>query len=92
MSVLQTWVVVGVPAVVLAAGLLVGRSAVRDRIALAVLAALTVALLAVPGGGPSAAVVGMVAVSLVASGAGSARREGPEHHERRGALTRAARR
>jgi hypothetical protein len=86
-SVLQTWVLVGVPGVVLALGLATGRSVLRARLAYAVLAALVVVLARTEGGRTSAALVGLVAVGLLATGRGSGRTGGPEHHEERRRLT-----
>ena len=89
MSVLQLWIVVGVPAIVTVAVLLVGDSPVRARAALAVLAALVLVFVLAPGAGRvSAAAVGMLAMLLVAGG----RLEGPgkvPHHRTRARLTRA---
>ncbi len=74
MSILQLWLVVGVPVLVTVAGLLVGGSPVRARVAVALLAGLVLVFTAAPGGGRiSAAAVGMLAVLLVAGG----RLEGP---------------
>lgn len=70
MSALQLWVVVGVPAVLVALVLVVGRRRGAALAAVGVLAALTAAFLVVPGGRASATVVGLVAVGLVAAGAG----------------------
>jgi hypothetical protein len=88
-SVLQLWIVVGVPAIVTVAVLLVGDSPVRARAALAVLAALVLVFVLAPGAGRvSAAAVGMLAMLLVAGG----RLEGPgkvPHHRTRARLTRA---
>lgn len=74
MSSLQVWLVVGIPLLVVAAGLLVGGSPVRARLAVAVLGALVLVLVAVPDRGrTSAAAVGLLVVLLVAGG----RLEGP---------------
>ncbi|MEY3019891.1 MAG: hypothetical protein RLZZ272_875 [Actinomycetota bacterium] len=70
MDVLQTWIVVGVPAVLTALVLLVGRDRQRALAGLGVLAGLSVVFLLVPGGRASAALVGLVAVGLVAAGTG----------------------
>jgi hypothetical protein len=73
-SILQLWLVVGVPVLVTVAGLLVGGSPARARAAVALLAGLVLAFTAAPGGGRvSAAAVGLLAVLLVAGG----RLEGP---------------
>ena len=74
MSILQLWLVVGIPVLVTVAGLLVGGSPARARAAVALLAGLVLAFTAAPGGGRvSAAAVGLLAVLLVAGG----RLEGP---------------
>lgn len=89
MSVLQLWVIIGVPALVAVAGLLVGDSPGRARAALGVLAAVVLVFVLTPDAGRvSAAVVGMLAMLLVAGG----RLEGPSrpaHHQTRARLTRA---
>jgi hypothetical protein len=86
-SVLQTWVVVGVPGVVTVLALATGRSVVRARLAYVVIAALVVVFALTEGGRASAALVGILAVGLLATGRGSGRTGGPEHHEERRRLT-----
>ena len=87
MSVLQLWIVVGVPFVAAAVVLLVGGSPVRARIALALLVTLALTLALVPdAGGPSVALLGLPIMVLVASG----RLEGTQrvrHHETRRRMT-----
>ena len=84
MDVLQMWVVVGVPGLVVAAGLFVGRSRLRAWIGYAVLLALVIAFVLTPGGGLSAAAVGLIAVVFVATGRGSRiDAQFSEHHEGR---------
>jgi hypothetical protein len=89
-TVMQLWIVVGIPTLVAVVVLLVGSSPLRARVALALLAVLTLAFVALPGSGRiSSAVVGMLAMLLVAGG----RLEGvarPSHHQTRARLTRAA--
>lgn len=88
MDVLQSWLLVGVPGVILAAGLFVGRSQVRAWIGYVVLAALVVFFVVVPADGVSAVVVGAVAVAFVATGRGMNRdRDYREHHEQRTRFT-----
>jgi hypothetical protein len=86
-SVLQLWIVVGVPVVSAAVVLLVGGSPVRARVALGLLGALAVVLAIVPeSGGPSVAVLALPIMVLVASG----RLEGSQrirHHETRRSMT-----
>jgi hypothetical protein len=87
MSVLQLWIVVGVPVVVAAVVLLIGGSPVRARLALGLLGAFAVVLALVPGaGGTSIALLALPVTMLVASGRLEGRRE-PRHHEQRRRLT-----
>lgn len=84
MDLLQAWIVVGVPALVIAAGLFVGRSRERALLGYLVLLALMALFATVPGGGLSAALVGLVGVLFVATGRGTtldARYQ--EHHQER---------
>jgi hypothetical protein len=84
MDLLQSWIVVGVPGLVIAAGLFVGRSRTRALIGYGVLLALVAYFFTVPGGGLSAALVGLVAVGFVATGRGTnVDRRYDEHHEQR---------
>ena len=87
MSILQVWIVLGVPTLMTVVVLLVGGSPVRARVALALLGALAVVLALVPGdGGPSIAILALPVVVLIASG----RLEGPQaprHHQERRRLT-----
>lgn len=74
MSTIQLWLVVGVPVLVAVAGLLVGGSPARARAAVGLLVLLAAVFTASPGAGRvSTAVVGLLAVLLVAGG----RMEGP---------------
>lgn len=87
MSILQLWIVVGVPIVVAAIVLLVGGSPVRARAALGLLVTYAVVLAVTPGaGGASIALVGLPVVVLVASGRLEGERA-PRHHETRRRLT-----
>ena len=87
MSVLQVWIMLGVPVLVAVVVLLVGGAPVRARIALGLLGGLAGVLAFVPGdGGPSIAFLALPVVVLIASG----RLEGaqrPRHHETRRRLT-----
>jgi len=87
MSILQVWIVLGVPVLVTVVVLLVGGSPARARVAFGLLVAYAAVLAVVPGaGGSSIAVLALPAVVLVASG----RLEGPRrprHHETRRHLT-----
>ncbi len=84
MDLLQTWLLIGVPGVVLAAALFVGRSSVRAMLGYLTLTALVVVFAITPGGGTSAAVVGLLGLAAVATGRGSHRDDAaPEHHEQR---------
>lgn len=87
MSVLQLWIVVGVPVVVAAVVLLVGGSPVRARVALGLLVGLAVVLAVVPGaGGPSIAALALPVMVLIASGRLEGERR-PRHHETRRRMT-----
>lgn len=69
MSIVQTWLVVGVPVLVTVAALLVGGSPARARAAVGLLGLLAVVFATGPGGGSvSTAAVGLLAVLLVAGG------------------------
>lgn len=74
MSIVQLWLVVGVPVLVAVAALLVGGAPARARAAVGLLAGLVLLFTVTPGAGRvSAAAVGLLAVLLVAGG----RLEGP---------------
>jgi hypothetical protein len=84
----QTWLVVGVPGLVFAVGLFVGRSRRRALIGFGVLAALIGVFVVTPGGGYSAAAVGLVAMLFVATGRGTnVDDEFDEHHQNRKRFT-----
>lgn len=88
MNLLQTWLLVGVPGLLIAAGLFVGRSQVRAWIGYVVLLALVLVFALTPGGGLSAALVGGILVILVAAGRGTQVDAGfLEHHEDRRRFT-----
>jgi hypothetical protein len=73
-SILQLWLVVGVPVLATVAALLVGGSPSRARAAVGLLVGLVLMFTATPGAGRvSATAVGLLAVLLVAGG----RLEGP---------------
>ncbi|MFP4636196.1 MAG: hypothetical protein ACLFRD_10060 [Nitriliruptoraceae bacterium] len=92
MDVLQTWILIGVPGLVVAGGLFVGRDRRRALLGYVVLLALIATFVTVPGGGFFAALVGLIGVVLVATGRGTDLddREG-EHHEQRRSFTTAER-
>ena len=87
MSVLQVWLIVGVPVLAAVVVLLIGGSPIRARIAYGLIVVLAVVLATVPsGGGVSIAVLALPATVLMASG----RLEGPRaprHHETRRRMT-----
>lgn len=88
MDVLQTWIVVGVPGLLLAAVLFVGNSRVRAMGGYAVLLATMLTFVLVPGDPLSAAAIGLAMVVLVANGRGQgADDQLPEHHEHRERFT-----
>lgn len=73
MDVVQTWIVIGVPGLIVVASLFAGRSRRRALTGYAVLLGLVVAFATVPGGAPSAAAIGILGVAYVATGRGSHR-------------------
>ena len=88
MDPLQLWLVVGVPGLVAAAALFVGRSRLRAWIGYAVLVALVAAFAVTPGGVLSAAAIGAIVVVLVANGRGTYKDATyREHHEDRRRFT-----
>jgi hypothetical protein len=90
-NLLQTWLLIGVPGVVVVAALFVGHSQVRALLGFLTLGVLVVVFVLTPGGGPSAAVVGVVGLAAVATGRGSRQDDQqPEHHEQRRRYTTAA--
>lgn len=96
MTLVQTWLILGVPLGVLAMALFVGRSRLRAWLGYAMLAVLVVVFLTVPqpgGGGAviSAAVIGSLAFVFVATGRGTHTDDDfVEHHEDRRKFTTAA--
>jgi len=91
MNLLQTWLLIGVPGLVLAGTLFVGRSRIRALLGFLTLGALVVVFVLTTGGGPSAAIVGAVGLTAVAIGRGSHLDDDQaEHHEQRGRYTTAA--
>lgn len=87
MSLLQAWVVVGVPGLVVVVALFVGHSQVRAFAGYGVLALLFAFFLFIGSGVYSALVVGAIAVGYLATGRGTGS-SGPEHHEQRHTYTR----
>jgi len=87
MSLLQAWVVIGVPGLVVVVALFVGRSQVRALAGYGVLALIFAFFLLIDSGVYSALVVGTIAVGYLATGRGSGK-GGPEHHEQRDTYTR----
>lgn len=88
MDVLQAWLVVGVPGLVVAGSLFAGRSRPRAWIGYGVLAGLTAFFVLVPGDAASAALVGILAAMFVATGRGTHLDDRYfEHHQERRRLT-----
>lgn len=83
MDVLQTWLIIGVPGLIVAGALFAGRSQLRSLVGYLVLAILVVTFLTVPGDAFSAASVGLVTFFLVATGRGMQADTEPEQHENR---------
>ena len=88
MNILQSWLIVGVPVLVLVGGMFAGHVAYRAQIGYVLLAALLVWFVLVPGDVISAAIVGLIGVGLIATGRGTAKDAAvPEHHENRKRFT-----
>lgn len=88
MDILQSWLIVGVPALLLIAAMFVGSSIRRAWIGYVVLAATVVFFVVVPRDGVSAAIVGLVGVVLVANGRGTGvDSDRLEHHQNRKRMT-----
>lgn len=85
---LQAWMIVGVPALAVVFGLFAGRSKLRATVGYVLLLALVLLFVATPGGGLSAAAIGLLAAFFVATGRGTdTDREYLEHHEERKRFT-----
>jgi hypothetical protein len=87
---LQTWLIIGVPGLIVAAGLFTGRSLLRAWLGYAVLATLVGVFLFIPGDVISAAAIGLIIFMLVAAGRGMQADTGPNHHQTRRRFTTAA--
>ncbi|MEX2328800.1 MAG: hypothetical protein WD575_03635 [Nitriliruptoraceae bacterium] len=87
MTILQTWIVAGIPGLVVVAALFAGRSRVRAVVGYGALGALVLVFFVTPGGGMSAAALAAVAAVLVALGRGTHLDGGTEHHEARRRFT-----
>ncbi len=84
MDLLQTWLLIGVPVLVAAIAAFVGRSRLRALIGYVLLAALVATFVVTPGGGPSAALVGLIGLAAMAAGRGTHLDDAQaEHHEQR---------
>jgi hypothetical protein len=79
MTTFQAWIVLGVPGLVLAAGLFAGRSPARSAFGYLVLTLLFAFFLLVPRSGVSAASIGTIAFLLIAAGRGQAGVEREDH-------------
>ena len=91
MNLLQAWMIVGVPTLAVVFGLFAGRSKLRATVGYVLLLALVVVFVTIPGGGLSAAAIGLFAAFFVATGRGTdTDREYLEHHEDRKRFTTAA--
>lgn len=80
---LQTWLIVGIPGLVVVAALFAGRSRLRALFGFLTLAAILVAFAVATGDIYSSAAVGLIGFALVANGRGAEADEGPEEHEHR---------
>lgn len=84
MDLLQTWLLIGVPVLVAAVVLFVGRSRLRALVGYVLLAVLVATFVVTPGGGPSAAAVGIVGLAALAAGRGTHLDDTrAEHHQQR---------
>lgn len=91
MTVLQAWLLVGVPGLLAAAALFAGRSRVRAYLGYIVITAVVGVFLTVSDGAIWAGLIGLAVVGLVATGRGSDQREDqPEHQDTRDRYTHAA--
>ena len=90
MDLLQTWLIVGVPGLIITGALFTGHSRTRAILGYLLLVALVLTFLLVPGDVISAAAVGLIAFLLVATGRGMQAEDEPEHHETRDRFTTAA--
>lgn len=91
MNVLQAWLLIGVPGLIVTAALFAGRDQLRAVIGYAVLALLMGTFLSIDGGGLSGGMIGLLAVGLVATGRGTNEVDDlPEEQEVRDRWTRAA--
>ena len=88
MDILQSWLIVGVPALLVVAAMFVGNAAWRAWVGYVVLAAAVVFFVVVPADGVSAAIFGLIGVLLVANGRGTGVDRGKlEHHQNRKRMT-----
>ena len=87
MDVLQTWLIFGIPGLIVTGALFVGRDQFRSLAGYVVLALLVAIFLFVPEDVISAASVGLIAFLLVATGRGTNADRAPEHHENRERFT-----
>lgn len=83
MDTLQTWLIVGIPGLVVVGALFAGRSSLRALFGYLGLAAILVTFVVATGDIYSSAAVGLIGFFLVANGRGTAADEGPEEHEHR---------
>lgn len=90
-DVVQAWLLVGVPGLIVTAALLAGRDQLRAVLGYAVLAVLTGTFVTIEGGGVSGGLIGLLAVGLVATGRGTNEVDDlPEEQEVRDRWTHAA--
>lgn len=88
MNILQSWLIVGVPALLVIGAMFVGNSARRAWLGYVVLAVTVVFFVVVPSDGVSAAIFGLIGVLFVANGRGTSVERGRlEHHQNRKRLT-----
>ncbi len=87
MDTLQTWIVIGVPGLLLAVGLFIGRDQKRALGGFAVLLGVMLSFALIAGSRLSASAIGLLLVVLVANGRGQTDAKHHEHHEHRERFT-----
>lgn len=92
MNLLQAWLIIGVPALVVVAALFTGRSVIRALVGYLVLAATLVFFVVETGDVISTAAIGLIGFVLVATGRGSTHDDDyiEEHQQRKERYTTAA--
>lgn len=82
MNLVQVWLLIGIPGLVIAAALFVGHGRARAVVGYLILVALLVLFTATSGGRSSAAAIGLIIVAAVATGRGTHLDAGRREHHR----------